>query len=61
MRTVKIKAKYGLENITIIAFVNTFDSTIKAVYVNEKGELGSCFIDSNSLTITDKDYIPQSS
>lgn len=62
----KIKAKYGSENVTIIAFVPAYDNVVKAVYVRSDGKMSTCFIDSSlttafncALTITDENYIPQ--
>lgn len=62
----KIKAKYGVENATIIAFVPAFDNCVRAVYVRSDGKIDTCFIESSLtnaydclLTITDENYIPQ--
>ena len=62
----KIKAKYGFENVTIIAFVPAYDNCVKAVYVRDDGKVGTCYVESSLtnaydclLTITDENYIPQ--
>ena len=55
----KIKAKYGVENVTIIAFVPAHDKYVKAVYVRSDGQVGACYTDTGLLTITDENYIPQ--
>ena len=62
----KIKAKFGLENVTIIAFVPAFDNCVKAVYVRNDGKIGTCYVESSltstndcQLTISDENYIPQ--
>lgn len=62
----KIKAKYGFENVTIIAFVPAYDNCVRAVYVRSDGKIDTCFIESSltnadncALTITDENYIPQ--
>lgn len=62
----KIKAKYGFENVTIIAFVPAFGNCVEAVYVRDDGKIATCFVKSSltnahdcRLTITDENYIPQ--
>ena len=52
----KIKAKiYGRHEVMIIDFVSAYTHDIKAVYVDESGEVGSCYIE--HVEIVDKDYI----
>ncbi len=65
-KVMKIKAKYGVENVTIIAFVPAFDNCVEAVYVRDDGRIDTCFVKSSLtktddcwLTITDENYIPQ--
>ncbi len=53
----KIKAKiFGLYEVTIIDFVSAHSNDIKAVYVDDKGRLDSCYLD--KVEILDKEYIP---
>lgn len=42
--------------VTIIDFVHVYSSDIKAVYVDDKGAVDSCYVD--KIEILDKDYIP---
>lgn len=42
--------------VTIIDFVSAHSSDIKAVYVDNKGKVDSCYMD--HIEILDKDYIP---
>jgi hypothetical protein len=63
-KLMKIQAKFGLENVIIIAFVPAFDNCVKAVYVRNDGKLGTCFVESSldkpadcRLIITDENYI----
>ena len=52
----KIKAKRGNEEVIIIDFVSAHTYDIKAVYVDYKGRVGSCYV--QDITILDKNYIP---
>lgn len=53
----KIRARiFGMFEVTIIDFVSVHSIDIKAVYVDDKGEVGSCYMD--RVEILDKDYIP---
>lgn len=53
----KIKAKvHDMMEVTIIDFAVTNTNSIKAIYVDWRGNLSSCYID--SIKILDKDYIP---
>ena len=53
----KIRARvYGVFEVTIIDFVSALSHDIKAVYVDDKGKLDSCYI--SQIEILDKDYIP---
>lgn len=53
----KIKAiVHDLMEVTIIDFAVINANGIKAIYVDWKGNLSSCYID--SIKILDKDYIP---
>jgi hypothetical protein len=54
---VKIRARIlGVFEVTIIDFVSAHSSDIKAVYVDDKGKVNSCYLD--HVEILDKDYIP---
>ena len=55
----KIKAKYGAENVIIIALVPAYDKYVKVIYIGEDGKIGTCHADHCLLTITDENYIPQ--
>ena len=55
----KIKAEFGSEQITIIAFVTEYDKYVYAVYVDRDGKIDTCNVDHCLLTITDENYIPQ--
>lgn len=56
----KIKAKYYDRNITIIDFVSTIGSNIKAIYIDENGNIDTCYLSTDShLVVVDKDYLPK--
>ena len=55
----KIKAKYVVEDVIIIAFVPAYDKYVQAIYVEDDGKIGTCYVDNGLLTITDENYIPQ--
>lgn len=47
---------FGVFEVTIIDFVSALSHDIKAVYVDNKGKVDSCYID--EIEILDKNYIP---
>lgn len=55
----KIKAKYGVENVIIIAFVPAHGNCVKAIFVRDDGKIGSSYVDNGLLTVTDENYIQQ--
>lgn len=56
----KIKAKYYNRDIVIIDFVNTTGSNIKAIYIDENGNIGACYLSvDNRLVVVDNDYLPK--
>lgn len=56
----KIKAKYYDRNITIIDFVNTIDNSIRAIYIDEYGNIGACYLSiDNRLVVVDSGYLPK--
>lgn len=53
----KIRARVlRVLEVTIIDFVSAHSCDVKAVYVDDKGKVNSCYID--DIEILDKDYIP---
>jgi hypothetical protein len=53
----KIRARIlGVFEVTIIDFVPAHSCDVKAVYVDDKGKVKSCYIE--HVEILDKDYIP---
>ena len=57
----KIKAKYGSQNVTIISFVPTNNNVTQAIYVTDDGKINSCYIGTPycPLTVIDENYITQ--
>ena len=56
----KIKAKYYDRNVTIIDFVNTIGSNIKAIYIDENGNIDTCYLGiDNHLVVVDNEYLPK--
>ena len=53
----KIKAKiFEKLEVTIIDFVSVNKNDVKAIYVDEKGRVDSCYL--HRVEILDKEYIP---
>ena len=56
----KIKAKYYNQDIIIIDFVSVFSNSIKVIYVDENGNIGTCYLeDDNNLVVVDNEYLPR--
>lgn len=56
----KIKAKYYNRDIIIIDFVSVFSNSIKVIYVDENGNIGTCYLEvDNSLVVVDNEYLPR--
>ena len=56
----KIKAKYYNQDIIIIDFVSVFSNSIKVIYVDENGNIGTCYLeDDNNLVVVDNEYLPK--
>lgn len=55
----KIKARYGVKDVIIIAFVPAYDNCVKAIFVRDDGKIGTCYVDNGLLTVTDENYIQQ--
>lgn len=53
----KIKAKiFEKFEVTVIGFVSTNPNYVKAIYVDSKGRVDSCYLD--RVEILDPEYIP---
>ena len=53
----KIRAKiFGMFEVTIIGFVSANTHDVKAIYVDDRGMVDSCYL--NRVEILDKEYIP---
>lgn len=55
----KIRAKYFNRDIVIIDFVSVYERAVKAIYVDEDGNIYTCYLDSNDLKVVDKEYLPR--
>lgn len=55
----RIKAKYFNQDIVIIDFVSVYEKAIKVIYVDQDGNIGACYLDSNDLRVVDRDYLPK--
>lgn len=53
----KIRARiFKVFEVIIIDFVSAYNSDVEAVYIDDAGKVGRCFID--HVEILDEDYIP---
>ena len=53
----KIKARvYGRFEVTIIGFVSAYSRDVKAVFIDKKGKVESCYL--THVEVIDSEYIP---